>query len=74
MEKGHVKLEFCSTHDQVADVLTKSLSKEKFCYFRELLGVKKFGSREILSSDTNMLHGLHGNLFKCHYACIYFFE
>ncbi|TYH18023.1 hypothetical protein ES288_A05G236600v1 [Gossypium darwinii] len=42
---GEITLEYYSTQDQLADVLTKSLSKEKFYYFRTLLGVCKFESR-----------------------------
>ncbi|KAK1417486.1 hypothetical protein QVD17_26615 [Tagetes erecta] len=44
--KNQIALEFCSTHCQVADVLTKSLSREKFVYFRHELGVMEFESRE----------------------------
>lgn len=43
---GEISLKYCSTHEQVADILTKSLSKEKFCYFGSLLGVRHFESRE----------------------------
>lgn len=45
VEKGVVALEYCSTYDQTADVLTKSLSREKFAYFRSMLGVMQLGSR-----------------------------
>lgn len=44
--EGKITLEYCSTHEQVADILTKSLSKEKFCYFRSMMGVRKFELRE----------------------------
>ena len=37
--KGVVKLEYIATDEQVADVLTKPLAREKFEYFREKLGV-----------------------------------
>jgi hypothetical protein len=37
--KGAVKLHYVATNEQVADVLTKSLSKVKFEYFREKLGL-----------------------------------
>ncbi|KAA0032275.1 Integrase, catalytic core [Cucumis melo var. makuwa] len=33
------------THEQWADILTKALSKEKFCYFRAMMGISKFESR-----------------------------
>ena len=39
VEKGAVKLQYIATDEQVADVLTKSLSKVKFVYFRDKLGV-----------------------------------
>ena len=37
--KGAVKLDYIATDEQVADVLTKPLAREKFEYFREKLGV-----------------------------------
>ena len=39
VEKGVVKLQYLATDEQVADVLTKPLSKVKLEYFREKLGV-----------------------------------
>ena len=39
VEKGVVKLQYLATNEQVADVLTKPLSKVKLEYFREKLGV-----------------------------------
>ena len=39
VEKGVVKLQYIATDEQVADVLTKPLSKVKFEYFRDKLGV-----------------------------------
>ena len=39
VEKGVVKLQYIATDEQVMDVLTKSLSKVKFVYFRNKLGV-----------------------------------
>jgi hypothetical protein len=36
---GAVKLQYVSTDEQVADILTKPLSRMKFVYFREKLGV-----------------------------------
>ncbi|CAL8131469.1 unnamed protein product [Prunus armeniaca] len=41
IEKGEVALEYYRTKEQLADVLTKALPKEKFCYLRELIGVVK---------------------------------
>ena len=39
MQKGAIKLQYVSTDEQVADVLTKPLSQVKFEYFRYKLGV-----------------------------------
>jgi len=39
VEKGVVKLQYVPTNGQVVDILTKGLSKGKFEYFREKLGV-----------------------------------
>lgn len=41
IEKGEVALEYCRTEEQLADILTKALPQEKFCYLRELIGVVK---------------------------------
>ena len=39
VEKGAMNLQYVSIDEQVADVLTKPLSKVKFEYFRDKLGV-----------------------------------
>lgn len=39
VEKGVLKLRYVATDEQVANVLTKSLSKVKFEYFRDKLRV-----------------------------------
>jgi hypothetical protein len=39
IHKGAVKLQYVPTDKQVADVLTKPLSRVKFQYFRDKLGV-----------------------------------
>jgi hypothetical protein len=39
VQKGAVKLQYIATDEQVADVLTKPLSRVKFEYFRDKLGV-----------------------------------
>jgi hypothetical protein len=39
VQKGVVKLQYVGTNDQVAYVLTKSLSRVKFEYFQDKLGV-----------------------------------
>ena len=38
-QKGAIKLQYVSTDEQVDDVLTKRLSRVKFEYFRDKLGV-----------------------------------
>jgi hypothetical protein len=47
VQKGAVKLQYVATDEQVAYVLTKPLSKVKFEYFRDKLGVvqKDFPSK-----------------------------
>ena len=39
VDKGVVKLQYVTTDEQVVDVLTKLLSKVKFEYFRDKLGL-----------------------------------
>jgi hypothetical protein len=39
VQKEAVKLQYVGTDEQVADVLTKPLSRVKFEYFRDKLGV-----------------------------------
>jgi hypothetical protein len=39
VQRGAVKLQFVTTKDRVVDVLTKPLSRTKFEYFRDKLGV-----------------------------------
>ncbi|MCO5611913.1 hypothetical protein L7F22_066172 [Adiantum nelumboides] len=36
---GEIDLVYVKTNDQVADIFTKALGKEKFCYFCEALGI-----------------------------------
>ena len=43
--KEEILLEYCSTQEQLADVLTKALWEEKLCYFRGLFCVCSFESR-----------------------------
>lgn len=45
VEKGAVKLQYIATDEQIADVLTKPLSRVKLKYFRDKLGVVP-GKRE----------------------------
>jgi hypothetical protein len=48
VKKGAVKLQYIATDEHVVDVLTKPLSRVKFEYFRDKLGVvqKDFSSSE----------------------------
>ena len=48
VQKGAIKLQYVSIDEQVADVLTKSLSRVKFEYFHDKLGVvrKDFPRKE----------------------------
>ena len=39
VQKGAVKLQYVVTNEQIVDVLTKPLTKVKFEYFRENIGV-----------------------------------
>ena len=36
-ENGKIDLVFCGTQDMVADVLTKGLTREKHCKFKEMM-------------------------------------
>lgn len=42
---GDISLVYCNTNEQLADIMIKALSKEKFIYFRAFLGVCDFESR-----------------------------
>lgn len=44
MNDGTVQLMYCSTQDQVADVMTKPLKKEQFVKLRESLGLVELSS------------------------------
>lgn len=48
-----VKLEFCRTYEQTADMLTKALCKEKFVYFRSKMGVMEFELWEGVGGNSN---------------------
>jgi hypothetical protein len=39
VQRGALKLQYISTNEQVVDVLTKPLSRVKFEYFRDNLGI-----------------------------------
>ncbi|KAI5344133.1 hypothetical protein L3X38_012010 [Prunus dulcis] len=40
LQEGTVDLICCPTNEQLADIFTKALAKDHFCYLREKLGVK----------------------------------
>ena len=48
VQKGAIKLQYVGTNEQVADILTKPLSRMKFEYFHDKLGVvqKDFPCKE----------------------------
>ena len=39
VQKGAMKLQYVATYEQIANMLTKPLSRVKFVYFRDKLGV-----------------------------------
>jgi len=39
VNEGTVKLKYCNTHNQIADIMTKPLKKEQFIKLREMLGL-----------------------------------
>ena len=42
VEHGEIKMEFCKTEEQLADIFTKPIATEKFIKFRDVLGVQDF--------------------------------
>ncbi|CAL2234198.1 unnamed protein product [Prunus armeniaca] len=40
LQEGVINLEYCPTNEQLADIFTKPLAKDRFNYLREMLGVK----------------------------------
>jgi hypothetical protein len=53
VQKGEVKLQYISTNEQTTDILTKPLSKIKFAYLRDKLGLVEITplvEREMTSS------------------------
>ena len=41
VQKGMVKIQYISTMDNIADVMTKTLSMTKFRHFRDKLGMEE---------------------------------
>ncbi|KAD6795802.1 hypothetical protein E3N88_06698 [Mikania micrantha] len=48
-----IQLEFCGTNEQLADMLTKAISKEKFVFFRQQVGMQEFEVREGDETTSN---------------------
>ena len=40
VENETIKLEYCSTKEMIADILTKGLNREQFCYLRRKAGIE----------------------------------
>jgi len=40
-----IRLKYCPTEDQIADIFTKALPRPRFELLRAMLGVTKFASR-----------------------------
>lgn len=55
VEDGQIELKPCHTEEQLADLLTKALGADQFCYLRERLGVRKFESREDVEIDSTLI-------------------
>ncbi|KAL9999278.1 putative RNA-directed DNA polymerase [Helianthus debilis subsp. tardiflorus] len=52
VSEGQVELLFCNTNEQLADLMTKALAKERFVYLRYKIGVQEFVSRGGVENDT----------------------
>lgn len=48
---GQFSVQYCSTEEQTADILTKALSAWMFTYFRTLMGVCSVESRKCIEVD-----------------------
>lgn len=62
---GLIKLEYCNTCDQVADIMTKALFVQKNIYCRTLLGVCSFQSR----GSVGILLEAEVCVLVCEYRC-----
>ena len=43
IDKGSISLEFASSQEQLADLMTKALGRSRFCELREKIGVINLG-------------------------------
>ena len=43
VEDDEIQIKYSKTEDQVADIFTKALPRDKFEFFREMLGVTQYG-------------------------------
>ena len=66
VQEGSVVIQYCTTNEQVADIFTKSLGKEKFNFCREMLGL-----REV--NDTTSGGGVKIPDLYIHYPSMYLF-
>jgi hypothetical protein len=46
VEEGRLEIQYCSTNEMAADILTKALPTRQFIKLRELIGVKAFTTRD----------------------------
>ncbi|CAL9004145.1 unnamed protein product [Prunus brigantina] len=44
LQEGVINMQFCRSEEQLADIFTKALSKDRFKYLRSKLGVKPVSS------------------------------
>jgi hypothetical protein len=59
VQRGEVVLQYISTDEQTADILTKPLSKIKFAYLRDKLGLVEISplvEREEMTSSVGREH------------------
>ncbi|KAJ0551653.1 putative RNA-directed DNA polymerase [Helianthus annuus] len=54
VNQGQVKLEFCGTNEQLADLMTKAVPREKLVHLRFKIGVQECVSRGGVESDTTL--------------------
>jgi hypothetical protein len=60
VQEGEVKLEYIPTDEQTTDILTKPLSRIKFAYFREKMGIVEI--TPLVEKEEMTLQGWEGAL------------